>query len=315
MADLAVIIVTWNVRELVLKALQSLIADIESNGPEADIYIVDGASTDGTAEAIEIHFPQVRLIKSEKNLGFAACNNLALRTIGFPVKSSDNLPRAVYLLNPDTITHPNATSILFDTLMSNVQVGLVGARLSFGDGSFQHSAFEFPGLRQLWVECFPTPGRFIEGRFNGRYPRALYQNGQPFSVDFVLGATMMIRREVIQQTGMFDEQFFMYCEEIDWAWRIHQAGWDVWCVPEANVIHLGGQSTAQVRAESIVNLWKSRLRLFKKHYSPVKYRLAMYLITIGMRWKMRQLAANPLYEKESVLEAYRKVSRMALNPS
>jgi GT2 family glycosyltransferase len=307
MADLAVIIVTWNVRDLVLDALRTLFTDLDTNGPEADVYVVDSASSDGTTSAIASAFPRVTLLNSTENLGFAKANNLALHQIGFGKAEAFNLPRAVYFLNPDTLTHLGATRILYDTLLANPKTGLVGARLTYGDGSFQHSAFAFPGLRQLWVEFFPTPGRLIEGRFNGRYPHHLYESGQPFTVDFTLGATMMLRREVIQQTGMFDEQFFMYCEEIDWAWRIHKADWNIYCVPSAHVTHLGGQSTAQVRPRSIINLWTSRLQLFGKHYPLWKLVLARRMIAVGMCLKMRH--ANVSSE---VLDAYRTVHDMAL---
>src|SRR5690606_9838359 len=139
---------------------------------------------------------------------------------------------AVYLLNPDTITHPRATRTLYDTLMRQDDTGVVGARLTYGDGSFQHSAFMFPGLAQIWAELFPTPGRFIEGTFNGRYHKEQYQSAEPFPVDFTLGATMMLKRDVLLQTGLFDEDFLIYCEEVDWAWRIKKAGWQIWCVPQ-----------------------------------------------------------------------------------
>ncbi|MBZ0278638.1 MAG: glycosyltransferase family 2 protein [Anaerolineae bacterium] len=307
MAELAVVIVTWNVRDMALDALLSLVADLDAYGPEAEIYVVDSASTDGTAEAIAAAFPDVHVTASPENLGFGRANNLALRQIGFGSTSSDDLPRAVYLLNPDTITQPGATRALYDALLAEPRRGLVGAQLAYGDGSFQHGAFAFPGLRQLWVEFFPTPGRFIEGGFNGRYARHQYESGQPFPVDFTLGATMMLRREVIEQTGMFDEGFFMYCEEIDWAWRIHEAGWDVSCIPAARVIHLGGQSTGQVRPQSLVYLWTSRLRLADKHYPAWKRPLARLLIATGMWWKARQ-AAN----QGEIAAAYRSISRMAL---
>lgn len=312
MADLAVVIVTWNVRALVLDALASLFADLAAHGPAADVYVVDSASSDGTVEAIRAAFPQVHLIASAENLGFGRANNLALREIGFGTPGAA-LPSAVYLLNPDTITDIGATRTLYDALMADNRRGLVGARLRYGDGSFQHGAFAFPGLRQLWVEFFPTPGRWIEGAFNGRYPRALYDAGQPFPVDFVLGATMMLRREVIEQTGMFDEQFFMYCEEIDWAWRIHKAGWGVACVPAAQVVHLGGQSTGQVKPQSIVHLWSSRLRLYDKHAPRWKNWLARRLIAAGMSCKIAQARALPAdSERDALIDAYRTVQRMAL---
>jgi hypothetical protein len=309
MRDLAVVIVTWNVRALVIDALTSLHHDLAQSGLSAEVIVVDSASSDGTPAAVAEIFPQVCLIASEKNLGFGAANNVGLRAIGFDGSTpSENLPRAVYLLNPDTIVQPGSTRALFDALMANSSAGLVGARLSYGDGSFQHSAFRFPGLRQLWVEFFPTPGRWVEGGFNGRYPRARYDHDQPFEIDFPLGATMMLRREVIQQSEMFDEAFFMYCEEIDWAWRIHHAGWKVLCVPTAHVVHLGGQSTGQVRPLSVIYLWSSRLRLFRKHYPGWKWLLARGLIIIGM-WLRKRRASRSA--DADVAQAYQRVIRMA----
>jgi hypothetical protein len=289
MPDLAVVIVTWNVRDLALEAVRSLLADVEANGPATDVYVVDSASSDGTVDAITRTFPNIHVVASEENIGFGRANNLGMNKIGFG-RSNADLPNAVYLLNPDTITQPGATRTLYNALMNDMRNGLVGAQLNYGDGSIQHGAFTFPGLRQLWVEFFPTPGRLIESEFNGRYSRAHYRSGKPFEVDFVLGATMMLRREVIEQTGMFDEAFFMYCEEVDWAWRIHKAGWRVLCVPEAHVTHLGGQSSAQVRPRAFTHLWTSRLLLFRRYYPPWKYALAKRMIMTGLERKLRDPA-------------------------
>ncbi len=279
---IAVVMVTWNVRDLALDALRSLLADLESSDLEAKVYVVDSASSDGTPDAVAAAFPQVTLIASAENLGFGKANNLALRQI-----MAHDPPEAIYLLNPDTIPQPGSTRALYEALMALPQAGLVGAQLNYGDGSFQAGAFAFPGLKQLWVEFFPTPGRFIEGTFNGRYPRTLYQ-GEPFPVDFVLGATMMLRCEVVAQTSGFDEAFFMYCEEIDWAWRMRAAGWQVYCVPAAHVTHLSGQSTGQARPRSLINLWTSRLRLFDKHYPAWKRWIARRLVAVGMTRKAAQ---------------------------
>lgn len=309
MPDLAVVIVTWNVRALVLEALRSLYADLATSGLSAEVYVVDSASSDGTAAAVARSFPQVRLTASTENLGFGRANNLALRQMGFSQPDTASLPPAVYLLNPDTITQPGATRALYDALLAEPQVGLVGAQLFYADGGFQPGAFAFPGLRQLWAEFFPTPGRWIEGRFNGRYPQQLYHDGHPFRIDFPLGAAMMLRREVIQQTDGFDEQFFMYCEEIEWAWRIRNAGWEARCVPAAHIIHLAGQSTVQARARSLINLWTSRLLLFRKHYPAWKYLAARLMIALGMRlklWRKRDPA--------ELLDVYRLIARKALQP-
>jgi N-acetylglucosaminyl-diphospho-decaprenol L-rhamnosyltransferase len=305
MTDLAVVIVSWNVRNLLLETLRSLFEDLDRHGPSAEVVVVDNASSDDSAEAAAKAFPRARIIASRENLGFVRGNNLALRELGFG--GQGQLPRAVYLLNPDTVTRAGATRTLYDTLLADARLGLVGARLTYGDGSFQHSAFAFPGLRQLWAEFFPTPGRLLEGRFNGRYPRTLYQAGQPFPVDFVLGATMMLRGEVVQQVGLLDEAFFMYCEEVDLAWRIHKAGWDVKCVPDAHVVHLAGQSTGQVRPQSLIHLWASRLRLYRKHHPSWRVVLASQLIVLGMRQKLRQLSPA----EDALAKAYRTIIEMA----
>jgi GT2 family glycosyltransferase len=305
MIDLAVIVVTWNVREMALAAVGSLLADLDESGFSSRVIVVDSASTDGTVDALQSRFLNIDVIASDVNLGFVRANNLALRRLGFGQgQPIDELPRAVYLLNPDTLTHSGATRRLFDALMSDSKIGLVGARLEYGDGAFQHSAFMFPGLSQLWVEFFPTPGRLIEGRFNGRYPRRLYDGADPFEIDFVLGATMMLKREVIERVGMFDEDFFMYCEEIDWAWRIRRAGWSVWCVPAARVTHYGGASSGQARPQTLRHLWESRLRLIDKHYPRWKALLARRLIALGMARKMRSAAPQSA-------EAYAHIRRLA----
>jgi N-acetylglucosaminyl-diphospho-decaprenol L-rhamnosyltransferase len=303
--DVAVVIVTWNVRDLIVDALLTLYDDLDQSGLRTKVYVVDSASSDDTVEVVRTHFPQVELIASQENVGFSKGNNIALRAAGF-VEGSASAPRAAYLLNPDTLTHPGATRAMFDALMNDSAVGLVGAKLSYGDGSFQHSAFAFPGLRQLWAELLPLPGRLIEGRFNGRYPRWLYEQGKPFTVDFVLGATMMLRRDVIEQTGMFDEQFFMYCEEIDWAWRIRDAGWLTQCVPTAHMTHLGGQSSGQVRPQSLVRLWSSRLLLARKHYPRWKRYIARRLIAFGM-WRRARRETN-----DELRKAYKHIRSMAL---
>jgi GT2 family glycosyltransferase len=317
LSELAVVLVSWNTRDLTLDGLRTLCADLETGGPQAEIWVVDNASRDGTPDAVRRQYPGVRLVAQESNLGFAGGNNVAMRAMGFGTQrartEAGGLPRAVYLLNSDTLTHPGATRALYDTLFTLPRAGVVGARLSYADGSFQHSAFHFPGLGQLWADLLPMPGRFHDSRWNGRYPRERYFGSEPFPVDHTLGATMMLRREVIQQTGMFDEQYFMYCEEIDWSIRIRRAGWEIYCVPAAHVTHLAGQSTVQVRPQSIVNLWRSRFRLFEKHYSRPKRFLARQLIRLGIRRQItmaqQAFSAGKLTaaERDALVQAYRTV--------
>lgn len=321
-ADLAVIIVTWNTRELTLNALRTLNSDLAAHGPEAEVWVIDNASTDGTAQAIRHQFPQVKLVISNKNLGFAGANNHVMRLIGFGTEPSTRgydpvqLPNAVYLLNPDTLTQPGATRALYDALFRLPKAGVVGAQLVYEDGAFQHGAFHFPDLGQLIVDLLPVPGRLHESAFNGRYDQAAYERGEPFPVDHTLGATMMLRSEVIQQTGMFDERYFMYCEEIDWSFRIRARGWEIYTIPAARVTHLAGQSTRQIRPQSVINLWKSRILLFQNHYSPAKRWLARRIIRLGMWRKIYQARAAykagtlSTTERDALIDAYKTVQTL-----
>ncbi len=314
--QLAIVIVTWNVRHLVLDCLRALFDDLERTDAEGSVWVVDNASADGTAEAIRAtfppeHYPTLHLLEPGENLGFARGNNLALRALGFP--DGQELPDYVLLLNPDTLVRPGALQALLDA-MEATSAGLAGARLIYGDGSFQHSAFDFPGLAQLILDLFPAPGRLLESRLNGRYPRAWYERGEPFEVGHPLGATFLLRREVIRQTGLFDEQFYLYCEEIDWALRIRAAGWKAICVPRAVVVHYGGQSTAQMRPQSVINLWTARLKLYRKHYGPLKRWLAVWIVRVGMNRLIKVTARDSSRgedERKALVDAYREVIRLS----
>lgn len=312
LSSLAVVVVTWNVRELALACLDSVYADARRDGLDVTVWLVDNASHDGTLEAVQARFPQCQTIASDSNLGFAAGNNAALRAIGFPDRPPDALPGAVLLLNPDTLVRPGALRALLEFFRQTPEAGIAGARLFYGDGSFQHGAFAFPGLWQLAIDLFPFPARLRESRLNGRYARARYEEGTPFPIDHPLGAAMMVRSEAIREVGLLDEGYRIYCEEIDWAMRVKAAGWAAYCVPAAEVVHYGGQSTGQVRPQSIVDLWTSRLRLYRKHYGPLKRWLALTLLRAGMNRQLRLVARDSSLDEETQrewVEAYATVLR------
>lgn len=273
--ELSLVTVSWNVRDLLAACLESTLASLQGCGFEYELLVVDNASTDGSAELVRQRFPQVRLLANADNKGFAAGNNQALgQAVG----------RYVVLLNPDTLVQDDALSTMLRFLQEHPQVGMVGPRLVYADGRFQHAAFRFPSLPQTFLDFFPLHYRLLESALNGRYPRASYEAGQPFAVDHVLGACMMVRREVLEQVGVLDEGFFMYCEEIDWAMRMQRAGWQVYCVPAASVVHYAGQSTRQFRDEMFVALWASRLRLFRMHYGSAYNRWVRRIVRLGL-WR------------------------------
>lgn len=287
MIDLAIIIVSWNVRDYLADCLRSVYADLHHSGLNGEVWVVDNASTDGTPDLLTDVFPQVRLIANADNPGFGAANNQGMEA------AKAEQPRYYFLLNPDTLVRRGALEKMVSFMDETPKAGMCGARLVYGDGRFQHSAFAFPGLSQLMFDLFPLPQRLYESRFNGRYPRRFYDpSGRPFSIDHPLGATMLVRRDVAEATRGFDPDFFMYCEELDWCWRIHEAGWQIYTVPDAEIVHYGGESTKQVAARSVINLWQSRAQFYTRHYSAWVNFVAKKIVVLGMNRKL-QAAEEP----------------------
>lgn len=294
--DVAVIVVSWNVREYLANCLRSVCTDMRQSGLNGRIWVVDNDSTDGTVDLLDNLFPHVKVIANKHNVGFGAANNQGMKA------AATDQPRFFFLLNPDTLVRPGATRHLVECLDSRPNAGMAGARLVYGDGRFQHSAFRFPGLGQLLFDLFPFPGRLYESRWNGRYPhRAYHPDCPPFAVDHPLGATMLVRADVAEATNGFDESYHMYCEEIDWCWRIKQAGWDIYTVPAAEVVHYGGESTKQIPAQSVINLWRSRAQLYRQHHGRFKQTAATWLVRKAMNRRARR-ENNP-----DLKRAYEKV--------
>jgi GT2 family glycosyltransferase len=209
-----------------------------------------------------------------------------------PLWQENSAPELVLLLNPDAEPVGAAIGEMARFLEAHPAVGGVGARLEYPDGRFQHGAFAFPGLAQLWFDLFPPrPARLLDSRLNGRYPRSQYDAGTPFPIGFALGASLMVRRAAIDAAGLLDEGYFMYAEEVDWCWRMQRAGWPFFCVPAARVIHHGGASTRQFRSQSTLNLWRSRRRLYDRFYGPAKRAAARGIVRLGMLAEARRATA------------------------
>jgi len=262
--DLSVIIVSWNVAGLLRSCLESLFSPEVSAGLHMEVIIVDNASSDDSAQVASA-FQGVRMVRNNRNLGYGSGNNLGFK-----------LARGNYLLvlNPDTVALPGSLDTLVSFARRHTTAGIVAPQLLNPDGSVQRSAFRFPTLIMSFLDLFPLP-RAVPGRLrnwissstiNGRYPGEPTKM-QPFRIDHPLGAAMLLRRDAIEDVGGFDEQLFMYSEEVDLAMRLRQAGWECWQVPAARVIHLGGQSTKQMPDRMLHELWRSRLYTYEKHHS------------------------------------------------
>jgi len=300
--DLGIVIVNWNVRDLLAACLDSVYADLARSAGRltAQVLVVDNGSTDGSADMLHSRFPDTPLIVSE-NRGMGGGNNLGLRALGFGSPSGNapsggarpaaTRPGAALILNPDTLVRPGALLALTEFLRTRPRAGVAAPKLLNPDGTLQHAGFRFPGLVQMALDLYPLPGRLsrlAQSSFNGRYPAALYAAGRPFPVEHTLGAAFAVRAEAMADCGLFDEGFGMYCEEIDWQWRLARAGWERWIVPAAEIVHYGGQSAAQVRAGSLRHLWLSRRRLYERYHSPAMLAILSPLVCRAMRRRLRQ---------------------------
>jgi hypothetical protein len=264
------VIVNWNTREYLAQCLESVLASRSSGqglrfvahqgsalpGTSEgslliEVFVVDNASTDGSVEMTEARFPWVRLIENSENAGFARANNQAI---------GECQGRHVLLLNSDTVVHETALHALVAFMDAHPKAGAAGARLLNGDGSLQ-------------LSCQPmlTPGRefwslsFLEQLA----PRATYPQDQwdihtPRRVDVIKGACLLLRRATLDQVGVLDDRYFMYTEEVDLCFRLDQAGWELWYVPEAEVTHFGEASSRQMAEAMYLQLYRSKIQFYRK---------------------------------------------------
>jgi len=247
----SIVVVSWNTRELLERALRSLQED--SLRFDSEILIVDNGSTDCSVEMVSSQFPDARLIKNEVNVGFAAANNQAADLA---------LGEYLLLLNSDAELMPGALEAMVNKLEDAPHSGLVGGKILNHDGSLQASWTDFPGI---WREFLILSGL---GRrvFGPWYPsHSPKDSTQARQVDYVSGACMLVRRIAFNMVGGFDTSFFMYAEEVDLCFRMRNAGWQIWYLPEAEVIHLGGGSSISLAAKREADLYQSRVKYFRKN--------------------------------------------------
>ncbi len=264
--DLSIIIVSWNVRDLLRDCLHSVCAPLVPQSPEGgyllggrgvEVLVVDNASADGSAEMVRTEFPGVALLEPGENLGFVAANNLALgRARG----------RYVLLLNPDTLVPPDALPTMLAYLEAHPEVGLVGPRLVYGDGAEQPSRRRFPTLASGLMESTLLEEWFPHNPWARRYRMEdLPPATGPQRVDWVTGACLLVRSEAIRQVGLLDEAIFMYSEEVDWCRRLVDAGWAVVYLPTVTVTHYEGRSSGQVRAARQIHFDAGKVHYLRKH--------------------------------------------------
>lgn len=266
-ADLGIVILNWNTKDLLRRCLETVLA---SEGDFSfGVLVVDNASDDGSAEMVRREFPQVQLIASDTNGGYPYGNNLGLRALGYRdggTLSASTAPRYALLLNPDTEVPPRALYDMVRYMDGRPQIGIAGPKLVLPDGTLDKacrrsfptpliSFYRFSGLAKL----FPNSPRFA------RYNMSFADPDEELEVDSVVGAYMQLRREAIEQVGLLDETFFMYGEDLDWAYRIKQAGWSVFYNPAVTVKHVKRAASRKSKRAQI-EFYRAMLIFYRKHY-------------------------------------------------
>jgi len=271
LTDLSVSIVNTNSRELLLACLDTL-----PRG-DAEIVVLDNASEDGSADAVRARFPDARVIAQPFRAGFGANHNTVIRaTHG----------RYVYVLNEDTTAGDWAFERIVAYLDANPRVAALGPRLVYPDGSLQDSAWRFPTPLVSTLGLL-TVGKVGVKQSGGDTARA---------VDWVMGAALVLRREALDEVGLFDEEFFLYSEEVDLQFRLREAGWEVHYFPEATVVHHESQFSAEIPERRINEMWRSRHHYWRKHHGGTGARVAA--LATGGQYALRAAVA-PLARRSS----------------
>lgn len=269
---LSVIVVSYNVSDFLRQTLRTLTAALK--GIESEIIVVDNASTDDSTAMVSSRFPEVKLIASKENLGFAKANNLGMDAARGQV---------IALVNPDTLIRDDTFQVCLDYLHAHADVGMVGCKILNPDGSLQlacRRSFPTPGVALSKIlglsALFPSSRRF------GRYNLTFLHPDQVHDVEAISGSFMVIRRAVITEIGGLDERFFMYGEDLDFCYRIHQAGYRIVYLPQAEIIHYKGQSATQAGFRALIHFYDAMRLFVEKHFEKGWLWLPRWLLLAGI---------------------------------
>jgi GT2 family glycosyltransferase len=293
--DLSVIILNWNARDYLVAALQSIIEQVWQHSIQ--LIVVDNASNlDDSVETVRRDFPQAMLIAHPQNVGFAGGNNIGLQQAR---------GRYVLFLNPDTVVHLGAFDTLISWMDDHPQVGACGPKLLNSDGSLQASCRAFPSIGAGFFRNTPLGRLWPNNPWTRSYLMENFAHDREASVDWLSGSALLVRREAIdalvkQEGRVWDEKYFMYCEDVDLCYRLKELGWPRMYVPQTTITHRIGASSDWAQGAMIRRFHASMLRFFFKHYARGPKVLLAPLVLVGVA--LRALGA--------VIKLYRGYIRM-----
>jgi hypothetical protein len=266
--DLAIVVLNYNTAGLLRDCLASVFA---SQGDLSyQVWVVDNASTDGSLAMLRAEFPAVHLVANQSNVGYSAGNNVALRRLGFRDRMAESAaqrpPRYVLLLNPDTLVPPTALARMVAFMDARPEIGVAGPRVRRPDGSLDRACRRsFPTPLVSFFRLTGLSRLFPRSRWLNAYNLEYLPEDAVHPVDAVVGAFMLIRCAAIEQVGLLDESFFMYGEDLDWAKRITEAGWEVWYNPQVTVLHVK-EAASRHSYRARVEFYRALTIFYEKHY-------------------------------------------------
>jgi N-acetylglucosaminyl-diphospho-decaprenol L-rhamnosyltransferase len=278
--DLSIIVVSWNVRDLLRACLKSVTECLSSGRGRAlssEVIVVDNASSDGSVEMLKDAFPEIHVIANDRNLGFTRGNNQGMAL-------SDG--RHVLLLNPDTEVLGDALGEMVAYMDDHPKAGALGPQLLYPDMQIQSSRRRFPDLRTAYVESTFLQSWFAQSGMLERYYVLDQSDEETQAVDWLVGACLLIRRETLEEVGLLDESYFMYSEELDWCYRAKKRGWEVVYLPTAQAIHHVGKSSEQVLPVRHIQFQRSKVLFFKKHHGRLRGEILRFFLLTTYLWQM-----------------------------
>jgi GT2 family glycosyltransferase len=291
MLDLSIIIVNYNTRNLLRDCLKTIYS---SQGQlRFNTVVVDNASSDGSAKMVEAEFPQVLLLGNQLNGGFAYANNQGLRHVGFNPDGSaqPDAPRYALLLNPDTLLPPTALADMVAFMDNRREAGAVGPKLVRTDGTLDRACRRtFPTPEVSFYQMIGLSKLFPRSRLFGRYNMTFADPDELIEVDSVVGAFMLVRREAIAQAGLLDETYFMYGEDLDWAYHIKAHGWKIYYNPAVTVTHVK-RAASRHSPKAQIEFYRAMDIFYRKFYAEsTPFWLHGLVVTgINVPWRYLQL--------------------------
>lgn len=285
--DLSIVIVSYNTKDLLIQTLESVYQATDSLTKE--VFVVDNASQDGSADAVAAQFPEAHLVRNEQNVGFSKANNQAIR---------NSSGRYVLLLNSDTVVSADTFAAMVRFMDEHPQAGAGGCKVVKPDGSLDLACRRsFPTPLNAMYQALKFDKLFPNSPHFAAYNMTYRDVNETYQVDCLVGAFMMLRRDVLAEVGLLDGRFFMYGEDVDWCYRIKRAGWEIWYYPETEIIHYKGASSKKKKVRMIYEFHRAMKLYYDKHHAPAKFFLVNWMVYGGIFARYALVMTANLFKK------------------